>query len=186
MNHRYNRVNVDPSPYLTTTDEGYRLKGKAMYISSTTNPQCNRLRAMKSTHAARAPHQVRAVGQKPRGFFSPIKRLHHGIWLAEESSKTNHSTTWRTLMMSLLPSIGVGMAGSALTALVLAADWFIWDFRYRISRRRGPELDPPEDGQDVIHVPSASGRELVVNLEPVERPMPPVHRVEAEWLDICG
>ena len=89
-------------------------------------------------------------------------------------------------MMSLLPSIGVGMVGSALTALVLAADWFIWDFRYRISRRRGPELDPPEDGQDVIHVPSASGRELVVNLEPVERPMPPVHRVEAEWLDICG
>ena len=55
-----------------------------------------------------------------------------------------------------------------------------------ISRRSGPELDPPGDGQDVIHVPSASGRELVVNLEPVERTMPPVHRVEAEWLDLCG
>ena len=120
MNHRHNRVNVDPSPYLTTTDEGYRLKGKAMHISSSTNLQCNRLRAMKSTHAARALHQVRAVGQKPRGFSSPIKRLHHGIWLAEESSKTNHSTTWITLMMSLLPSIGVGMVGSALTGVPTA------------------------------------------------------------------
>ena len=87
--------------------------------------------------------------------------------------------------MSLLPSIGVGMVGSALTAIVLAADWFIWDFRYRISRRCGPELDPPGNAQDVIHVPSTSGRELVVNL-PVERTMPPVHRVEAEWLDLCG
>jgi purine nucleoside permease len=37
MNHRHNRVNVDPSPYLTTTGEGYRLKGKAMHISSSTN-----------------------------------------------------------------------------------------------------------------------------------------------------
>src|SRR5262245_36534175 len=150
-----------------------------MHISSSTNLQYNRFRAMKSTHAARALHQVRAVSQEPRVSSSPNKRLHHGIWLAEESSKTNHSTTWRKLMMSLLPSIGVGMIGSVLTAHVLAADWFIWDFRYWISRRRGPELDPPADGQDVIHVPRASGRELVVNLEPVERTMPPVHRVKA-------
>jgi hypothetical protein len=68
----------------------------------------------------------------------------------------------------------------------LGCGLFIWDFRYRISRRRGPELDPPGDGKDVIHVPSASGRELVVNLEPVERTMLPVHRVEAEWPDLCG
>src|SRR5579864_6425179 len=74
MNHRHNRVNVDPSPYLTTTDEGHRLKGKGMHISSSTNLQCNRLRAMKSTHAASALHQVRAVGQKPRGFSSRLRK----------------------------------------------------------------------------------------------------------------
>ncbi len=89
-------------------------------------------------------------------------------------------------MLPLLPSMGVGLVGSVLTAIVLAADWYIWDFRYRISRRRGPELDPPGDSKDVIHVPSASGRELVVNLQSVERKIPPVDQVEAEWLDLCG
>lgn len=89
-------------------------------------------------------------------------------------------------MVSFLPSMGVGFAGGMITTIVLAADWFIWNFRYRISRLRGPDLGPPGDGKDVIHLPSASGRELVVNLEPVERKMPPVHRVKAEWLDLCG
>jgi hypothetical protein len=69
-------------------------------------------------------------------------------------------------MLSFLLSMGVGLVGSVLTAIVLAADWFIWDLRYRISRQRGPQLDPPGKGRDVIHVPSASGRELIVNCNP--------------------
>ena len=91
-------------------------------------------------------------------------------------------------MLSFLPSMGAGLGGSLLTTIVLAADWFIWDFRYRISRRRGPESDPSGDGRDVILVPSASGREVVVNLvaQSVEGKIQPVHQVEAEWLDLCG
>jgi hypothetical protein len=158
-----------------------------MHISEGTNFQCNRLRE-KSADAATALHQVRAVGQKRRGFSGLIKRVAHGLRLAPGSSKsgcdTNHSTTWRTLMLSLLPSMGVGLVGGALTAIVLAADWYIWDFRYRISLRRGPELDSL--GNARIHVPCASGRELVVNLQSVERKIPSVPQVEAEWLDLCG
>ena len=161
-----------------------------MHISKDTESQRNRLRVAQSTDAETVPHQVGTVGQKRLGFASLIERRQHGISVAPGSSKggcnTNHSTNWRKLMLSFLPSIGVGFVGSMLTVIVLAADWFIWDFRYRISRLRGPELGPPGDGKDVIHVPSPSGSELVVNLEPVERKMPPVHQVEAEWLDLCG
>jgi hypothetical protein len=82
--------------------------------------------------------------------------------------------------------MGVGLVGSVITTIVLAADWFIWDLRYRISRERGPEVEPPGDAEDVIHVSSASGRELVVNLQSVEPKIPPVHQVEGEWRDLCG
>jgi hypothetical protein len=82
-------------------------------------------------------------------------------------------------MLTLMPSMSVGLIGSVLTAIALTADWYIWAFRYRISRLRGPELGPPADGKDVIHVPSASGREPVLNPVPqsLDRNIPPVHQV---------
>jgi hypothetical protein len=91
-------------------------------------------------------------------------------------------------MFALIPSMSVGLVGSVLTATALAADWYIWDFRYRLFRQRGPELSPPTDGMEVIHVSSTSGRELVVGLAPqsLDRNVPPVHQVEGEWPDFQG
>src|SRR5260370_31341938 len=104
----------------------------------------------------------------------------------ESGCITNHLTKWRKSMLTLMPSMSVGLVGGVLTAILLAVDWYIWDFRYWISRQRAPELAPPADGKDVIHVPSASGRELVVTLAPQSPDWNtlPVHQVEGEWPDV--
>lgn len=130
-----------------------------------------------------------AMGQKRLGLSGLIKRVHHGIRLARKSRKsdciTYYSSKWRKIMLTLMPSMSVGLGGSVLIAIALTADWYIWAFRYRIARLLGPELGPPADGKDLIHVPSASGRELVVNLAAqwLDRYVPPIHQVESEWLD---
>ena len=36
-------------------------------------------------------------------------------------------------MLTLMPSIGVGLVGSLVIAIALAADWYIWRFRYWVS-----------------------------------------------------
>jgi hypothetical protein len=60
----------------------------------------------------------------------------------------------------LMPSIGAGLVGIVLTAVLLAADWYIWDFRHRI---RTPELARhlAVNGKQIFHIRSVSGRELV-------------------------
>jgi hypothetical protein len=64
------------------------------------------------------------------------------------------------------PSMWVGLAGIGCTLILLAADWYIWDPRYRISQRYAPRGagQAVADDKDLIHVPSASGRELVATL----------------------
>ena len=68
----------------------------------------------------------------------------------------------------LMPSIGVGLAGIVLTAILLAADWYVWDSRHRSSRR--PAAEPVHgllaESKQILHVPSASGRELIATLAP--------------------
>jgi len=85
-------------------------------------------------------------------------------------------------MLTLIPSMFVGSVGVVLTAILLAADWYIWNFRYWIFRKRASELVTPAEGKDIIYVPSASGRELVT-LAPqsLDRNTPPLHPVEGEW-----
>jgi hypothetical protein len=65
----------------------------------------------------------------------------------------------------LTPSIVLGMS---LTTILMAADWYIWDPRRRISQRGAPEIGrrPVADAEHIIHMPSASGRELIVSLPP--------------------
>jgi len=89
-------------------------------------------------------------------------------------------------MLSLTPSMCAGVVGSMLTTLALAADWYIWGFRYRIFAE--PELTSPAGDRDVIQVPSALGRKLLVNRAPqsLDSNIPPAHQVEGEWLDLCG
>ena len=86
-------------------------------------------------------------------------------------------------MLTLLPSMGAGSAAILITAITLAADWYIWKFRYWMSS--GP-VSPPPGRTSVIHVPSASGRELFVNCAPeqVGTEMVSVHQAERELLDI--
>jgi hypothetical protein len=86
-------------------------------------------------------------------------------------------------MLMLLPSIGVGSVGSLITAIALAADWYIWKFRYRISS--GPVATRPGNN-DISHVPSVSGREFFVSCAPeqVGTDIPSVHQTERELFDI--
>jgi hypothetical protein len=84
-------------------------------------------------------------------------------------------------MSTLMPSIGVGLVGSLVVAMALAADWYIWKFRYWLS---SASTVPPARDESVIHVSSASGRELVLSLAPeaAHGNMPAVQTVESECL----
>jgi hypothetical protein len=86
-------------------------------------------------------------------------------------------------MLTLIRSMGAGFVGSLLTATALAADWYIWKFSYWMSS--GP-VSPPTGGKNVIHVPSASGRELLVHCAPqwVDSELLSVHQAERELPDI--
>ncbi len=91
-------------------------------------------------------------------------------------------------MLMLIPSMYVGLIGIGLTAILLAADWYIWDSRYWISQQCAPELVQSivANGKKAIHVP-ASGRELVATLAPPS-PEPnalSLHQVQGgvEWMD---
>jgi hypothetical protein len=68
----------------------------------------------------------------------------------------------------LMPSIWVGLAGVVLTAILLAADWYIWDSRRQVSQRLAaqPAHCLVAEGKQILHVPSASGRELIATLAP--------------------
>src|SRR5260370_28765667 len=68
----------------------------------------------------------------------------------------------------LMPSTLVGLLGIVSTAVLLAADWYIWHFRHRISQPGATHhaRRPVADGRHIIHVGSVSGRELVASLAP--------------------
>jgi hypothetical protein len=67
-------------------------------------------------------------------------------------------------MLTLMPSMTAGFVSALVTAVALAADWYIWDFRRRLSPQPMLELAAPPQGKESFHLPSASGREVVVTL----------------------
>jgi hypothetical protein len=104
---------------------------------------------------------------KTNGIFRPNCAHPHGISLAQtlgQRKRLHHkqSTKWRKTMLTLMPSMTAGFVSALVTAVALAADWYIWDFRRRISPHRAAELASTARGKEVIHLPSASGREVVV------------------------
>ena len=48
----------------------------------------------------------------------------------------------------LIPSIGVGLAVMVLSAILLAADWYLWDPRCRPSGPYEPDLDRRLSGDE--------------------------------------
>jgi hypothetical protein len=141
---------------------------------------------MQCAGALPALHPDTAAPQQRLGFAALTQRVLRGIGLAFGSRKSgrlrNYSDRWRKIMFTMIPSMGVGFTGSLLTAIAMAADWYIWNFRYRM--RRGL-LAPPPDGRHVIHLPSASGRELVINPAPqsADWDVPNLHQIDREWLE---
>ncbi len=89
-------------------------------------------------------------------------------------------------MLTLIPWIFGGLIGIVVTAILLAAEWYIWDPRYRIAAQITPGLARVRtaDHEDVILVPSASGRDVVVTLAAQfpDRKTLPVHQVKAETI----
>jgi len=59
----------------------------------------------------------------------------------------NNQPNGRTLMLIWLPSMCVGFTGVLVTAILLAADWYIWDPRYWISHRCVPKRGPVPGGR---------------------------------------
>jgi hypothetical protein len=145
----------------------------------------NRLQGMQSTDAITALHPFIDAGTKRLGFFGSIKRVLCGIRLASGSKQgsliTNRSTGWRQIMLTFMPSMGVGLVGSLLTAIALAADWYIWKFRYWASSASSA---PSAKDKSVIHASSASGRELVVSPAPGRPEHPHRATTESEWLNV--
>ncbi len=57
------------------------------------------------------------------------------------------------------------LTGIVVTAILATAEWYIWDPRYRFATRFQAEFGArTADRRDVIQVPSASGRDVVVTL----------------------
>ena len=89
----------------------------------------------------------------------------------------------------LIPSIGAGFGAIVLAAILLAADWQIWDPRYRIFRPWGPDLTP-RPGTEVnrtTHRWSATDEELVVALTPQALQSNALAgKVQSGWMDHCS
>lgn len=68
--------------------------------------------------------------------------------------------------MTSMPSMLAGLSGVVLTAILMAADGYLWGSRHQVSQRivpaAGTRLAAGVEHQ--IHVASASGRELVASL----------------------
>jgi len=64
-------------------------------------------------------------------------------------------------VFTLIPSSGARFVGSLLITITItiAAAWYIWRYCRRMFWNL---LAPPPNGKNIIHMPSASGRELVV------------------------
>ena len=69
-------------------------------------------------------------------------------------------------MLTLIPWMFAGLIGIVVTAILLAAEWYIWDSRYTMSAQLAPALARVHTAhhEEVIQVPSASGRDVVVTL----------------------
>lgn len=84
----------------------------------------------------------------------------------------------------------VGLIGAAVSAILLVVEWYIWDSRYRMSAqlKLRPARVRTANNEDVIEVPSASGRQVVVTLAAQlrNRDSLPIHQVTGEttstWL----
>jgi hypothetical protein len=154
-----------------------------MHFSRIISFQRNRSARVQCTAAILRLHEVTAAIKFPR--WSSVLLVASSLLRGQRKGgcMANLSTQWRKFMLTLVPSIGVGFVGSLLIAIALVADWYIWKFRYWMSS--GP-LSPPPRGKNVIHVPSASGRELFVNCawDQVGTEIPSVHQAERESPDI--
>lgn len=137
---------------------------------------------MQSAGAISALHPLIDAPTKRLDFSGLINRALHGIRLAPGSSQsgrtTNRSNGWRQIMLTLIPPMGVGLLGSLLTAIALAADWYIWRFRYWVSK---PSTALSATNKSVIHVSMASGREFVASHTRKSAPgnIPAVQSVES-------
>lgn len=92
-------------------------------------------------------------------------------------------------MLTLIPW-AFGLTGMMATAILLVAEWYIWDSRYRIAAHlaSGVAHVRTANDEEVIQVPSASGRDVVITLA---APLPDgkslaVHRVQAQMTGHCG
>ena len=61
-------------------------------------------------------------------------------------------------MLTLIPWMFTGLTGIVVTAILAAAEWYIWDSRYRIAERRAPGTARARSAGhvEVIRIPGAS------------------------------
>jgi hypothetical protein len=89
----------------------------------------------------------------------------------------------------LISSIDVGLAAIVLTAILLAADWYVWEPRYRISHPWGLDLAnrPVADGKRQIQPRRAAGGGLVAALASQSlAPKVLAKGVQSGWTDHCS
>ena len=87
-------------------------------------------------------------------------------------------------MLTLIPRMFGGLIGIVVAAILLTAEWYIWGTRYRMSAQLAPGLAGVHTAhhEDVLLVPSASGRDVVVTLaaQLTDRNSLQVHQVKGE------
>ena len=67
-------------------------------------------------------------------------------------------------MLTFVSELFTGLVAVLVTAILAAAEWYIWDSRYKIAAQLPPGPAPSAHHKDVIQVSSASARGVVVTL----------------------
>ena len=84
--------------------------------------------------------------------------------------------------------LSMWLLGTAFTAVLLAADWYIWEPRYRMisgSWEPHPGRRILVGGKDLVYAQSASGREVVATFTAPSLPGDVLvsGAVQGEWMD---
>ena len=84
--------------------------------------------------------------------------------------------------------LSMWLLGTGFTAGLLAADWYLWEPRYRgisgqLDPRPGHRMLPA--GSDLLYAQSASGREVIATLAAPSVPgeVLAASKVRSEWID---
>jgi hypothetical protein len=86
----------------------------------------------------------------------------------------------------LTSSMLIGLAGIVLTAALMAADWYVWEPRYRGLSAAAPELSHRAEGSGSVRPRGIAGGQRVASFAPQTAPANVLARpAQSGWMRHC-